>query len=300
MADDLFVREDTGKPENRINLALFSLLQQDWFRRWLLKRLELCTDAILYPPRNSRRGLRPDLRVVLGSTTLAWIEVELGKDESQAERYSANFSEPVKKIWGKRNAGGDLSLEEIAVYLAKRTDVLGQARMNVEHLRKSIEAGLGGHSPARGRAEVSDEVWDHELVVRLREKLGDRLTRTTGAVQTGHLRIDTTDTPNNRGFSLRVRSTLPRVGTISIMNRTAGRDEIEVASPAKLREYLPSHRAEVAAYSLLLTELGIDVDSYEVQQRPRLGMQTVLDRIDEFASHANAFAGRPTVDHAIA
>ena len=29
--DDLFVNEDISKPENRVNLALFSLMQQDWF-----------------------------------------------------------------------------------------------------------------------------------------------------------------------------------------------------------------------------------------------------------------------------
>ena len=31
-SDNLFVNEDVSKRENRVNLALFSLMQQDWFR----------------------------------------------------------------------------------------------------------------------------------------------------------------------------------------------------------------------------------------------------------------------------
>ena len=48
--DDLFVKEDISKRENRVNLALFSLMHQDWFREWILKRLALPTDAVVYPP----------------------------------------------------------------------------------------------------------------------------------------------------------------------------------------------------------------------------------------------------------
>ena len=37
--DELFVKGDIREPENRVNLALFSLMQQDWFREWILKML---------------------------------------------------------------------------------------------------------------------------------------------------------------------------------------------------------------------------------------------------------------------
>ena len=50
--DDLFVNEDVSKPENRVNLALFSVMQQDWFREWFLKSLDLPSDAVVYPPKN--------------------------------------------------------------------------------------------------------------------------------------------------------------------------------------------------------------------------------------------------------
>ena len=46
---DVFVNEDVSKPENRVNLALFSLMQQTWFREWFLMKLELARDAVVYP-----------------------------------------------------------------------------------------------------------------------------------------------------------------------------------------------------------------------------------------------------------
>ena len=97
---DVFLNEDLSKPENRVNLGLFSLMQQDWFREWFLQKLCLPTDAILYPPINVR-GRRPDLKVENGGSTLAWIEVELGTNAGQAQDYREQFAEPVKTIWGR-------------------------------------------------------------------------------------------------------------------------------------------------------------------------------------------------------
>ena len=99
MPDDLFVSEDTRKPENRVNLALFSMMQQDWFREWFLERLELPDDAVVYPSKG-RGVLRPDLKVARGESTEAWIEVELGRDQEQFERYCQAFDEPVMKSLG--------------------------------------------------------------------------------------------------------------------------------------------------------------------------------------------------------
>ena len=37
---DLFLSEDLSKPENRINVALFGLMTQDWFREWFPEEIE--------------------------------------------------------------------------------------------------------------------------------------------------------------------------------------------------------------------------------------------------------------------
>lgn len=293
MTDDLFIREDISKPENRINLALFSLMQQDRIREWLLAKLGLPTDAVVYPPKG-RHGLRPDLKVVRACSTLAWIEVELGKDEEQTERYRRAFAEPVKTIWGRKIDGGDLSLDEVADYLAEQTSLPPQVVVNVKHLRKLIKNGMGQHSSSPGRGDVSEEMWEHPLVAGLRKLLGDKLEpRRTGGVQIGYLRADTTATSNNQGFSLRVRSTKSSDGTVSVMNITSGRLEVAFPSSARLRKYLPNHRNEINAYSSVLAELGLDIGSYGEPHRSSLPLERVLGRLDDLAHCVLALAGIP-------
>ena len=102
--DDLFVNEDLGKHENRVNLGIFSLMQQDWFREWFLNELGLPTDAVVYPPTNV--GVRrPDFKVTWGGSESAMIEVELGANPRQAEDYRKMLGE-TKTIWGRNEDGG--------------------------------------------------------------------------------------------------------------------------------------------------------------------------------------------------
>ena len=186
--EDIFVKEDLSKPENRVNLALFSLMQQDWFRKWILERLCLPPDAVVYPPTNVR-SLRPDLKVVADSCE-AVIEVELGTNPGQAEVYREHFNS-VRTIWGKRESGCDLSFEEIAEFLMESRRLSPQTRINVQHLSKLIDEGLREHSSSRERREVSEGMWAHTLVVALRERLGDSLVNTTKRVGIGRLKADT-------------------------------------------------------------------------------------------------------------
>ena len=91
-------------------------MQQDWFREWILKRLRLPSDAVVYPPMNG--GSRcPDFKVVRDCSEMAMIEVALGTNRVQAEDYLEQFG-TVKTIWGRREDGGDLSLEEVVDFLA--------------------------------------------------------------------------------------------------------------------------------------------------------------------------------------
>ena len=184
--NDLFLSEDLKKPENRINVALFGLMQQDWFRKWFLSELRLPTDAVVYPPTNTK-GARPDLKAKgPDGATLAWIEVEVGTNVAQAEDYRQRYRpEPVKTLWGKQDSGGDLSLEEIANYLDHQTDLRPQIGINVQYLRKQIRQALGEHSQSSQRANVSDEMWEdyaNDLATSSsvpREELGSATSRRT-------------------------------------------------------------------------------------------------------------------------
>ena len=291
-SDDMFVREDISKPENRVNLALFSLMQQDWFREWLLERLGMPTNAIVYPPENVR-GRHPDLKVSRGGSTLAWIEVELGTNAGQAQDYREQFDQPVKTIWGRRCTASDLSLEEVADFLCGKEDLPPQAAKNVEHLHKLIRIGLDGHSSSSERVEVSDEMWNDPLVVALRDRLGGRMERTTVRVGIGHLKADTV---GKEGFSLKVNRG-DTSGEVALISISAGARLI-FPSRKKLGRCLPRHRAEVNDYMSLISWLGCDVDVEGDNASPHLpldrNLDRVLHRIDDLARSLGALAGRPS------
>ena len=286
--DDLFVNEDTSKPENRVNLALFSLMQQDWLREWVLERLCLPADAVVYPPSNVR-GRRPDLKVVCNGSDVAMIEVELGTNPRQAEDYRMQF-DVVKTIWGKKTDSGDLSLEEIAKFLEEPRCLSPQTRINVQHLSKLIEVGLSEHSSSRERGNVSEEMWEHRLVIALRNRLGEGLVATTERVGIGHLKADTV---GKEGFSLKVNRR-DRTGEVALFSISGGAHLI-FPSRQKLNRCLPNHRAEVDAYMSLVATMGCDVEVRGENARPRLpldsNLDAVLSKIDELTRCFEALAG---------
>ena len=284
--DDIFVKEDLSKPENRVNLALFSLMQQDWFREWILERLRLPPDAVVYPPTNVRE-LRPDLKVV-GDSCQAMIEVELGTNLGQAEVYREHF-DSVRTIWGKRESGCDLSLEEIAGFLNQPRRLSPQTRINIQHLSKLIDEGLREHSSSRERHNVSEGMWAHTLVVALRDRLGDRLVNTTKRVGIGQLKADTV---GSEGFSLKVNRR-DTSGEVALLSITTG-SHLIFPSRRKLGRCLPNRKAEVDAYMSLITTLGCDVDIEAENARPHLplrpNLDAVLGKVDELALRLKAVA----------
>lgn len=287
--DDTFVNEDLGKSENRVNVALFGMMQQDCFRQWFLTKLDLPTDAVVYPPTNMN-GYRPDLKVVSrGECTLAWIEVELGTDECQLARYREVFSDPVKAVWGKQSDGGDLSLEEIAKYLdaCPRKDLSPQEALNTEYLYKMIRDGLDGHKGSLGRDRVSDKMRKNRLVVVLEELLDDRLMFEFGnqPPPIGYLKADTTEAggTGNQGFSLRVYSSKATSKTLAVMSISGGREKVYFPSLVKLKKYLPERLDAVECYALLLLRMGLDISMYSERARPSLPLDTVLAELDDLA-----------------
>ena len=287
-SDDLYLNEDISKPENRVNLALFSMMQQDWFREWVLKRLCLPADAVIYPPTNVH-GRRPDLKVVHDGSEVAMIEVELGTNARQADDYRMQF-DVVKTIWGKKKDNSDLSLEEIAKFLEEPRCLSSQTSINVEYLSKLIDQGLSEHLSSRKRGNVSEEMWEHRLVVTLRDRLGDRLEATTRQVGIGHLKADTV---GKDGFSLKVNRR-DRTGEVALFSISGGAHLI-FPSRQELNRCLPNRRAEVDAYMSLITAMGCDVDVPGENARPRLpldpNLDAVLDKVHELAHCFEALAG---------
>ena len=292
--DDLHLREDLSRHENRINVALFGLMTQDWLRKWFLEQLDLQDDAVLYPPQNTDGGLRPDLKVIApdDGRTLAWIEVELGSDVPQADRYRRHYSEPVKTVWGRQSDGGDLSLEEVAHRLAGQPHLSPQTRVNVRHLHDQILEALEGHSKSQHRDNVSDEMLGHPLVKGLRKRLGDRLLFDLGPNEPPPPGCFRADTVGKGGFSLQVRRRDTN-GTVALMSITNW-NWLILPSRLKLNRCLPGHRVEVRAYLSLVSNIGCDVDVPGNNAKPRLRLDevtdTVLRELDEWVSRMKPLA----------
>jgi hypothetical protein len=98
-------------------------------------------------------------------------------------------------------------------------------------------------------------MWESPFVVGLREALGPRLSRFLPGeedVRPGEIRLDTTDTKDNKGFSVRVHSPWSsQHKSVSILNRSGGRPEIRFSSKAWLNYYLRGHAEAVQELSEL-------------------------------------------------
>ena len=297
MVEDLFLHEDLSRSENRVNVALFSVLQQPWFREWLLQKLGLPLDGIAYPPRN-HKGCRPDLKVVhptrLDGDAVAWIEVELGTNTSQIKDYRERLHpDSVKSLWGKRSHGGDLSLEEVAEFLKNRTGLDAQTAVNVQQLVDLIEEGLEGHSSSPGRSALTEKMRSHPLVDALEISLGGRIRFDLGKSEPpnpGSLKMDTTDTANNEGFSLRVYSPKSSSQTLSVMSISGGRDRVYFPSLLRLEKYLPNCPDQIGAYRLALRRVDLDIGGFGMDQRPSLRLETVRDHLEDLVPCLEALA----------
>ena len=285
----IFVNENLSHPENRINVALFGLMAQDWFRTWLLLRLGMPENAIVFPPTNA--GVqRPDFTIEdpATGTTFGWIEVEIGSDEEQLHRYNEYFErefgkeDSVKSICGR---GGDLSLECISSRLKSELDagtLAPQPGLSVRLLRKLIEQALGEVVSASKPVRVSERMKDHWLVRALTHRLGDRLDFDLKPAVPGCLKANAR---GESGFSLRVHSPIPSAREVSILNVRGGAEEVCFASRAHLERYLPDHRAEaIATWCTLVRHIGGEIDIVSMTQVP------IPVRRPAFEEHAAEFA----------
>ena len=267
----LFVNEHLSRPENRINVALFGLMAQDWFRIWLLLRLDMPENAIVFPPTNTGPQ-RPDFTIedpVTGKT-FGWIEVEIGSDEGQLRRYSEYFmrefgkEDSVKSICGR---GGDLSLECISSRLKTELDagtLAPQSGLSVRLLRKLIDQALGRDASASKPVPVSERMKDHWLVRALTHRLGDRLDFDLKPAVPNRLKANAR---GESGFSLRVQSPIPSGREVSILNVRGGAEDVRFASRAHLERHLPDHRADaIAAWCNLVRHIGGEIDLVTVKQ----------------------------------
>jgi hypothetical protein len=290
--NDIFLHEDTSKPENRINLAIFGLMAVPSFRRWMQERLGLGETAVLYPALNLSDGAgRPDFAVknAESDATVAWIEVECYKDEEQLARFRKSCSPLlVKAIWGKREYGADLSLEEVAEHLSGlQYAEEPQIRYNAEHLRQQIDEVFSGHwSGSAKPTVVSDHVRETSFVRRLVEELarlgGGLSFDISGPMRPREIRANTR---GKNGFSLRVYSPVaPSDRSVSVLYQSGGRSDVYFQSLAKMTQYLERRRDVLEELSTLVEQMGGDMKSIELNARTSASLAEVEPRLPALAA----------------
>lgn len=285
--EDIFVREDIAKPENRINLALFHLQMNEIFHSWFCGKLGLPTSSLIYPTKNLA-GDRPDLVIKNSGIILGYIEVELG-DENQTQllAYRKKYQSENRRVYsitGKSYHRSDLSLEEISeflgVALSKMTHT--QTYLSMLYLKELIDA-YSGNFQSNTRSAVSNEMLNTPFVSRLLDALKDY------APEPGQRRAIPgkyyLDTVSEKGFSLRVYSHLSTVQSksLALLSISNGRDNIMFASSDKYRKYL-SHKNTSSVerwISFVQYTLGAPIHKLPENGRFELNISTALMHIDE-------------------
>jgi hypothetical protein len=284
----MHIKEDTSKPENRVNITLFHLLMNERFDIYFKEKLKLPLDSIIYPSSNLiieefQSSMRPDFVIKVGDNVIGHIEVELGGENSaQMKNYRNSTGLPVYSIVGKSEFGGDLSLEELYVFI-KNLSVpeYSQAGKSFELLSRLIlHYCINGNFNDNKRTIISDKMRASNIIRRLYEYFGTEKILENSSCERGKLMIDTV---KEGGFSIRVFSINTGSHGLSIMNQRGGRPAIYFPSHAKLIKYLPADEELCNEYSNLILSLGFK-EMYHLgeSEQARLPLELVEKNLEKF------------------
>ncbi len=287
MAKDIHFKEDTSKPENRVNISLFHLMMVDDIKSFVFDKLKIPRTSLLYPSPNLTTeefdiNLRPDYVVTNGTEPIAYIEVEIGpEDKSQLVRYRSEQRLPVYSIIGKRSYGDcDLSLEEIYSFLKSiQPKFKGTQSYQSIHLLTTlidyyvIQENVYHQKPI----PLSDAMKRSKLVSQISEYFGKGRVLENAPIERNKIMFNTRA---DNGLSLRIYSPETNSGGLSLLNRTAGREVIYFPSEKKLLKYLPDRKTAVLNYTAFISKLGaIEISRIEENKRCSLSLDTVEDNV---------------------
>lgn len=291
MKKDMHFKEDTSKPENRVNLTLFHLLMNEELKSFIHQKLQLNPDCVIYPAPDLvtdefSTNDRPDFKIELNGNLVGYIEVELGKDIEQVKKYEAKTPDEIKIycIFGKQSDGGNLSLEEI-YFFVKKIQAGGQKNTqnywSMELLLKLVKYYVidGNFKSNNKRTSISDAMRSSTLINALYESIGRKYIIEGIKAEKGKLLINTV---KENGLSVRIFARNSISGSVSLMNRSGGREIISFPAYEKMKKYI-ANKEFIERYTNLLIKLGCD-DIKEIRERQvaSLPIKTVENNIDEF------------------
>lgn len=288
--NEMHIKEDTAKPENRINLSFFHLMMVDEIRNYVLDKLNISRGSVMFPSPNLTTeefdlSCRPDFAITIANRKIGFIEIEIGgEDSKQLQRYRSEQPLPVYSIIGKRSYGPcDLSLEELYHYLKSiHTHFIDSQVAKSIHLLCSlieyyvIQGKVSGQKPIA----LSDKMKDSQLIRIFYEYFGkDRILENT-SVQRNKVMFNTRGV---NGFSLRVFSPVANSNGLSLMNRSGGHPKIYFPSYFRLDKFLPDKNKEVENYSALIADLGaVEIYRKKENEKCNLSLDIVENNAERF------------------
>lgn len=298
MTRDIHINEDTAKPENRTNLALFSILMIPEIHSFVCDSLGLPHSVIIFPSPNLvteefGTTMRPDFRVARSyprpKEAVGYIEVELGREDgTQVQKYSTELKLTIYSIVGRKdyreNVGrGDLSLEEIYRVALE----IGESCLNTQkHASLDLFCTLvkhyvidGNFNASNKRCEISEEMLNSPLIQKVISYFGESTMSEVGRIERGKILLDTI---SEKGFSFKVYCRKSGNNQFSLMSRTRGRNEITFPSLCKLKKYFPMKGEETALFAKTIADLG-DNEIYDLgeSKRARLPIETVEEHFEK-------------------
>lgn len=287
--NDIFVREDIAKPENRINLAIFHLQMIEEFHRWFCTKLGLPKEAVIYPTENLA-GDRPDFIIKNGQHTLGYIEVELGgENKTQLLNYRNKYEKNSRRVFsitGLKTPTSDLGLDELKTFLLTQYDNTNnsQTKMSIDYLFKLIDTYTNNVS-SYSRNPVSKEVLERPFVNNLLTALCNYKPDTNQKrAEPGKYYCDTN---SPKGFSFRVYSPYAAQKSLSLLSITKGSEYITFLSAEKYRHYL-AHKSinDVESWIAFITKkLSLPVDKKEFDGRANISLSIVSNYFDDLITH---------------
>jgi len=292
----IHINEDTAKPENRTNLAMFSILMIPEIHTFFCNSLNIPTSSIIFPSPNFQTeefdsNLRPDFKIIASFTELnvlkGYIEIELGReDQAQVSNYKSSANVPIYSIVGKKiylQEKGNLSLEDI-YYKTKEVEINykdTQVFASLLHFQKLIEYYIieNNFSGSSKRAQISEKMLNSKIIQDVVQYFGKENIILGGKIEQRKLLIDTI---KENGFSIRVYSRESTNNSVRLMNRSAGKPQIGFPSKVKLIKYFPYKKDEVLKYVNLIHNLGAsDITYLKEKQDAKLPISIVEKNMNE-------------------
>lgn len=292
MKPKIHFKEDTSKPENRVNISLFHLLMNSELKNFVFSKLGLENDCVIYPAPNLETEEfdttdRPDYKIEKNGKLLGYIEVELGKDVAQVKKYDNKTADNVHvySIFGSVSDGGNLSLEEIYYFLKKlqlNTPENTQDYWSIMLLNSIIKYYVidGNFKSNNKRTSLSSSMRESTLIKALYAGIDKKyiLDKEYDKPEKGKMLINTV---GDSGFSIRVFARNSSSKSFSLMWRTGGTHRIYFPGYVKMNKYI-ANREFKEKYTDLLISLGCtDIKEITERQSSSLNITTIEENMDE-------------------